>query len=92
MATLITVDGESSEVQATELAEMQALVGGYIETVTFPDGSLMICNEGKEQRAAAQQRGDGDLQDEAARNAGLDRRRCDLLLAGRERKDAGGVR
>jgi hypothetical protein len=45
MATLITVDGESSEVQATELAEMQALVGGYIETVTFPDGSLMICNE-----------------------------------------------
>jgi len=45
MATLITVDGESSEVQATELAEMQALVGGYIEMVTFPDGSLMICNE-----------------------------------------------
>jgi len=47
MATLITVDGESSEVQATELAEMQALVGGYIEMVTFPDGSLMICNEGE---------------------------------------------
>ena len=45
MATLITVDGESSEVQATALAEMQALVGGYIEMVTFPDGSLMICNE-----------------------------------------------
>jgi len=45
MATLITVDGESSEVQATELAEMQALVGGYIEMVTFPDGSLMVCNE-----------------------------------------------
>lgn len=45
MATLITVDGESSEVVATELAEMQALVGGYIEMVTFSDGSLMVCNE-----------------------------------------------
>jgi len=45
MATLITVDGESSEVQATALAEMQMLVGGYIEMVTFSDGSLMVCNE-----------------------------------------------
>lgn len=45
MATLITVDGDRSEVEATELAEMQTLVGGYIEMVCFDDGSMMICNE-----------------------------------------------
>jgi hypothetical protein len=27
------------------LQRCRRLVGGYIETVTFPDGSLMICNE-----------------------------------------------
>lgn len=45
MATLITVDGNSRAIDAAELAEMQEIVGGYIEMVTFDDGSMMICNE-----------------------------------------------
>lgn len=45
MATLITTDGDSSNVEALQLEQMQSLVGGYIEMVTFSDGSLMVCNE-----------------------------------------------
>lgn len=45
MATLIKVDGESLEIEATELKQMQEAVGGYIEMVNFPDGSCMVCNE-----------------------------------------------
>jgi hypothetical protein len=44
---LLTTDGQGDgEVPYTgKLDELQRLVGGYIEFLTFPDGSAMICNE-----------------------------------------------
>lgn len=49
-AEIITTDGDSLEVQPANgrkfsLRELQAVVEGYIEIITLPDGRLMILNE-----------------------------------------------
>jgi hypothetical protein len=50
MATLIPAHGEIRELvpangRAFTLAELQAIVGGYIEAIGVPDGRLMFLNE-----------------------------------------------
>jgi hypothetical protein len=49
MARFIPVDGPEREIKPRKthwtLGELQALVGGYIQGVPWPDGRQLICNE-----------------------------------------------
>lgn len=49
MATLLRADGHIAEIAPTgqvfTLGELQALVGGYIEVIAFPDGRTAYLNE-----------------------------------------------
>ena len=47
MAKIIQVDGTEKDVNKEKLTleYMQEVVGGYIEIVTFPDRTMLICNE-----------------------------------------------
>jgi hypothetical protein len=43
---LIRVSGEETEIKITSLAQIQELIGGYIEEINLPHGLLMIDEEG----------------------------------------------
>ncbi len=50
MATILYADGRQEEREPAngtnfELAELQAIVGGYIEIIPTKDGRIMVCNE-----------------------------------------------
>lgn len=50
MAVLLRADGSSRAIIPTRgaafpLAELQAMVGGYIQAVPLPDGRYLVCNE-----------------------------------------------
>lgn len=50
MATIVKTDGSKVNVEPKngndfKLAELQSIVGGYIEIIYLPDGKIMVLNE-----------------------------------------------